>query len=671
MPLFSRVSAYIRSNKIFIFALFIVIAVTGFYFWWQHGFSLNVSRFFASNKEGAPADQFDVTPPPTDNGGADACIATARSCSGSDVFEHYSNCSGAIVEVCANGCDPAANNTAAVCIQSNPTVPPGPDITPTPDATPTAAPTVTPTATPGGGSVCVNLTSEKGGKVLINSKSGGGACMTVSPGSSQTNFSNLTNTYSFPVGHVTRVYHDRTANCDYSYGNEAGGTKDIHGWTTIDAGQTKSFSETITAVCGRYQIDFNVYNVDAVCTADPRSDQFEYHSAMLFNTGINCGAIATATPTATPTPTPTGTPTPTPSVSVTPTATPTPSATPTPAPQVPQLSIAKLVRNVTQGSSQSDSVTANPLQTVEFSIAITSSGTGTVNAVTLRDALPSGLSYVVGSTTIDAIAATDGVVSTGLSIGNMAQGRTVTVRFYATIANASFFSSGTSSLTNTAFARGSNVSEVSDSAFISVMTAPPSLSISLTKMGKNITRGDTAESSPVRTSPTQTLSFVLRVRNTSSLPITDAVIRDILPPEVSLLRGSVAVGGISASDVITTTGIPLGVLAPGQESVVTLSGVVTGAAMLPSGTTTIINAATITATGVPSLSAQLPIVIVNGGVVIPPVSTGPGETTVVALIISALVSLLYVGYAHSDMYRRREIKDIAHRAQSEGEDFRS
>lgn len=668
MSLFSKITEYIRANKIFIVSLFLVVAVTGFYFWWQHDFSLNIMKFFAFDRDGTGTGQNDTNPPPIgDVGGSTTCTPTFRSCSGSDVFEHYSDCNGSIVEVCANGCDPAANNTAAVCIQSNPTVPPGPDITPTPDATPTAAPTVTPTATPGGGSACVNLTSEKGGKVIINSKSGGGACMTVSPGSSQTNSSSLTNAYSFPVGHVTRVYHDPIANCDYSYGNEAGGTKDIHGWTTIEPGQTKSFSETITAACGRYQIDFNVYNVDAACTADPRSDQFEYHSAMLFNTGINCGATTTLTPTPTPTSTPSITPTP--SVSVTPT--PTPSIAPTPTPQSPKLSIAKLVRNVTQGSSQSDSVIANPLQTVEFSIAITSSGAGTVNAVTLRDALPSGLSYVVGSTTIDAIAATDGVVSTGLSIGNMAQGRTVTVRFYATIANASFFSSGTSSLTNTAFARGSNVSEVSDSAFISVMTAPPSLSISLTKMGKNITRGDTAESSPVRSSPSQTLSFVLRVRNTSSLPITDAVIRDILPQEVSLLRGSVAISGVSASDVIATTGIPLGVLAPGQEVVVTLSGVVTGAAMLPSGTTTIINAATITATGVPSLSAQLPIVIVNGGVVVPPVSTGPGETTVVALIISALVSLLYVGYAHSDAYRRREVTDIARRAQSEGEDFRS
>jgi hypothetical protein len=41
------------------------------------------------------------------------------------------------------------------------------------------------------------------------------------------------------------------------------------------------------------------------------------------------------------------------------------------------------------------------------------------------------------------------------------------------------------------------------------------------------------------------------------------------------------------------------------------------------------------------------------------VQTGPGEATVLALIISALVSLLYVSYTHSSLGLRREVEDIS------------
>jgi hypothetical protein len=41
------------------------------------------------------------------------------------------------------------------------------------------------------------------------------------------------------------------------------------------------------------------------------------------------------------------------------------------------------------------------------------------------------------------------------------------------------------------------------------------------------------------------------------------------------------------------------------------------------------------------------------------VATGPGEATLLALIISALVSLLYVTYTHSPLALRREVEDIS------------
>jgi hypothetical protein len=51
------------------------------------------------------------------------------------------------------------------------------------------------------------------------------------------------------------------------------------------------------------------------------------------------------------------------------------------------------------------------------------------------------------------------------------------------------------------------------------------------------------------------------------------------------------------------------------------------------------------------------------------VSTGPGEATILALIVSAIISLLYVSYSHSPLYRRREIQKISE--DQDSLDFRS
>ncbi len=53
------------------------------------------------------------------------------------------------------------------------------------------------------------------------------------------------------------------------------------------------------------------------------------------------------------------------------------------------------------------------------------------------------------------------------------------------------------------------------------------------------------------------------------------------------------------------------------------------------------------------------------------VETGPGETTILALIIGSIVALLYVGYAGSDAFRRNEAKSYSAEARKSPPDFRS
>lgn len=53
------------------------------------------------------------------------------------------------------------------------------------------------------------------------------------------------------------------------------------------------------------------------------------------------------------------------------------------------------------------------------------------------------------------------------------------------------------------------------------------------------------------------------------------------------------------------------------------------------------------------------------------VQTGPGETTILALIVGSIVALLYVGYAGSDAFRRGEAKSYSDEAHKNPPDFRS
>jgi uncharacterized repeat protein (TIGR01451 family) len=342
--------------------------------------------------------------------------------------------------------------------------------------------------------------------------------------------------------------------------------------------------------------------------------------------------------------------------------------TPSPTPTIPALGIQKTVRNVAQNGAEVESASADPSETVEFVLRVSSTGTGAIIGATVRDALPAGLTYQSGSTTIDGAPAADGIVSTGLNLGDLTPGRTIIVRFRATVAAAAFFNAGTTTLPDTAYARAQNAAEVSDNAFVTVTKSAPTLSMTLTKAGYNESRNEAAEHSPVYASPDQLIVFALRVRNTSSAALTNVMVRDVLPQGITF-HSLISPSGASAP-VLVGSGLNLGSLAPGQEQVVLFRGQVAAASALPAGTTTLINTAYAWADNVPQLTAQLPVII-TVGVVTPPtqVPTGPGESTVLALIVSAIITLLYVGYTSTDAYRRHEANVLAGQAKKDKELF--
>ena len=326
---------------------------------------------------------------------------------------------------------------------------------------------------------------------------------------------------------------------------------------------------------------------------------------------------------------------------------------------VPGLQVSKVVQNVTQGSGQADSVTANPGDTVRFTVTVTSTGTETARLVTARDTLPAGLTYIGGSTTVDGSLTKDTYTTSGVALGDLVPERTVTIRFDARVSSTDFFPIGSSTLVNTAFARGSNVPEVSDVAFVVVARSPLNPVLTIQKLGRNVSRNEIGERSSVTASPNDVIEFTVRVRNISQTTAENVFVQDVVPGGVTYQSGTATLNGQPTSDTLVSGGVNIGLLVPGQEGVIRFLGRIAAANVLPEGTTTLINIARTWADNIPPLEAQLPIVITNHPITVPPVDTGPGETVALAIIISSVVTLLYVGYTSTDAFRRREARDLS------------
>lgn len=67
--------------------------------------------------------------------------------------------------------------------------------------------------------------------------------------------------------------------------------------------------------------------------------------------------------------------------------------------------------------------------TITYSIALTNNGIATVNNVVFTDALPAGTTFVTGSVLVDGVPRTGVSPSTGVTLGSIAPGVTVTVAF--------------------------------------------------------------------------------------------------------------------------------------------------------------------------------------------------------------------------------------------------
>ena len=134
------------------------------------------------------------------------------------------------------------------------------------------------------------------------------------------------------------------------------------------------------------------------------------------------------------------------------------------------LKIDKTVRNFSSNSSELETVFARPGNIIEFILRVQSTGNIEARDVVVTDSLPSELTYLNGTTTVDGVVQSDdrNLINRGVYLGTLNPGRNVQIRFRAIVRDVT---PGSQLLTtNTGFISASNVGTKQDIAKVNIST---------------------------------------------------------------------------------------------------------------------------------------------------------------------------------------------------------
>lgn len=196
--------------------------------------------------------------------------------------------------------------------------------------------------------------------------------------------------------------------------------------------------------------------------------------------------------------------------------------------------------------------------TLTYTILISNSG-NTATSLTLTDQLPSEVSFVTNSVVIGGIPAPGKNPVSGFLVADVPAGGVTVVTFLVTInslppsqkirnqATALYYYQTPTGRVLTGDASSNSVIIQVSAPNVTVVT---SASTALAVVGDRVT-------------------YTTTITNGGSSSITNVILSDGLPQNVSFVPGSVVIGGVSAPNKSPLTGIPIGSLAPGASAVVT------------------------------------------------------------------------------------------------------
>lgn len=250
------------------------------------------------------------------------------------------------------------------------------------------------------------------------------------------------------------------------------------------------------------------------------------------------------------------------------------------------LEINKLVRNITDGNSFTNSVHAEYNDELEFSLEVHSDGNGTAEDVRVWDNLPSYLTYISGSTTVDGSYRGDGVTTGGISIGDMYSGETNTIKFKVRVSS-QYNNDNEITLTNYGYADADNTDYVYDTAQIILEGEEyGEANLRINKLVRNITNS-TGFYDSVNAKPGDEVEFSIEVSSIGSKAANNVRVWDTLPLGLNYISGSTTINGSYFSDGVVNNGIYIGTINSGVSKEIRFKAKVIGVSTGTSNVVTI------------------------------------------------------------------------------------
>ncbi|MCK6075094.1 beta strand repeat-containing protein [Paenibacillus silvae] len=206
--------------------------------------------------------------------------------------------------------------------------------------------------------------------------------------------------------------------------------------------------------------------------------------------------------------------------------------------------------------------TANALvgSTVTYTLFVTN--VGNIDAFsTVIDPIPEGSSFVPGSVTVNGTVQPAADPVSGIDIGNVAIGDTVTITFQVLVAGLfrgfDLTNQGTVNYTSQ-LPDGRVITDTSVSNIVTVTVSTPLVSVTKTANVIDAVVGDT-------------LTYTVVITNSDTVPIDNVVFADAIPAGSVFIPGSVTIDGIVQPTTDPAAGVSLETIDPGVSVTVTFS----------------------------------------------------------------------------------------------------
>lgn len=238
----------------------------------------------------------------------------------------------------------------------------------------------------------------------------------------------------------------------------------------------------------------------------------------------------------------------------------------TPVNASPVLDPVKSVVNLTRSG------TAQPGDTLEYTVVVTNTGDIAATAASLSDSIPANTTYIAGSTLLNGAAAPDvagvmpyavtGVIqSPGAAAGQLDVGAapSAVVKYQIRIDDP--IPAGVTTVTNIATANANGPAGAPVGPVVSPPVVTPLLTNPVIEVVKTVANLTQTGIGPA--SPGDELEYTIIVTNTGNTPATSATVSDSIPANTTYISGSTRLNGLATTDMVLS---PIAINSPGRPA---------------------------------------------------------------------------------------------------------